>query len=74
MTQGSILGPLLFILFINDLCLKKGVYMYADDTSVYVTGKDVNELNACLNMELEEVSKWCNTNKLVINQLKTNVC
>ena len=73
--QGSILGPLLFILFINDLplCLKKGgIHMYADDTSVYVTGKDVNELNTCLNMELEEVSKWCNTNKLVINQLKTN--
>ena len=73
--QGSILGPLLFILYINDppLCLKYSyVHMYADDTSLYVVGKSLNELNTIINTELEHVSNWCNLNKLVVNNMKTN--
>ena len=53
--QGSILGPLLFILLINDLplCLTNShIHMYADDTTLYALGKDVENINQTLNDEL----------------------
>ena len=73
--QGSILGPLLFIMFVNDLplCLMHSfIHMYADDTSFYVTGKNLNELNTLINSDLENVSRWFALNHLVINASKTN--
>ena len=54
--QGSILGPLLFRMSVNDLplCLIHSfIHMYADDTSFYVTGKKLNELNTLINVVLE---------------------
>ena len=73
--QGLILGPLLFILFINDLPLSltnSSLHMNADDTSLYVTGEDVNNINTYLHNDLVNVSDWFNNNLLVVNESKTN--
>ena len=72
--QGSILGPLLFILFTNDMphCLKHcNASMYADDSTVYVIGKDVKLIESILNADANNVFKWCSENKLYINVEKT---
>ena len=72
--QGSILGPLLFVLYLNDMdqvinhC---SAGMYADDTTLYVKGKSTVDLNMKINEDMAHVSKWCNRNKMVINRKKT---
>ena len=72
--QGSILGPLLFIVHINDLpsVLKHcKVSMYADDTMLYCSGKDPRELCRKINEDLEHVRIWLLRNKLHLNMKKT---
>ena len=71
--QGSILGPLLFVVFINDLdtVLKKtNLILYADDTVVYYSGKTSEEIIKILNDDLQELGKWFKENNLVINMKK----
>ena len=71
---GSCLGPLLFIVYINDLpfCLEScQVTMYADDTSISFTAKSVSDLNMMLNKVLNYLRKWLQGNKLSLNVLKT---
>ena len=71
--QGSILGPLLFILFANDLHLhnmpKCDLNLYADDTNVYSVGKTVNEIQTQLSNDMCTLYQWCKTNS--INFTKT---
>ena len=72
--QGSILGPLLFLLYINDLpnCnLLSDVRMYADDTNLTFASKDPNELFSSLTHDLGNLKQWLDSNRLSLNVLKT---
>uniref|UniRef100_A0A8C5R588 Reverse transcriptase domain-containing protein n=1 Tax=Leptobrachium leishanense TaxID=445787 RepID=A0A8C5R588_9ANUR len=72
--QGSILGPLLFTIFINDLpnvCKASTVHMYAGDTVIYASKPDLPQLEAALQEQFTEVEKWIKDNKLFLNADKT---
>ena len=72
--QGSILGPLLFLIFINDLCdmpLKMSPLLFADDTTLLLCGPNVDEFVPIVNQDLRTLSNWFNANKLLININKT---
>ena len=72
--QGSILGPLLFIIFTNDLtdiCDIPLYTIFADDTSVTVTGKDLKQIETTLNNFFTLLATWCRENKLTLNPKKT---
>ena len=74
--QGSILGPLFFIIFINSMSsvISHGrISMYADDTTLSVSGKDPQDISNKLTSDLESIVKWLNVNDLVLNTDKTNV-
>ena len=65
-SQGSILGPLLFNLFMNDIPLemKRGALgMYADDSTVSVSGKTTKEVEPTLNISARQNATWCIENK-----------
>ena len=72
--QGSILGPLFFIAYMNDIFqASKYLYniLYADDTSILLSGSDLQKLVREMNRELELISEWFKANKLTLNIDKT---
>ena len=73
--QGSILGPLLFILYVNDICNVSdtlNLILFADDTSVFMSHKNLQQLQQNFNTEFQKIVNWLNVNKLVLNLNKTH--
>ena len=74
--QGSVLGPLLFLLYINDIpnCLESlgKMSLYADDTNIFIAAASLSELFDVSNNILQLIFNWTVANKLSINLQKTN--
>ena len=73
--QGSTLGPLLFLLYINDLpnsSTTLSFRLFADDANIFYASKNLKEIETVMNNEFQNILKYCNANKLSINMQKTH--
>ena len=75
--QGSVLGPMMFLLFINDIsnfavegCV---LNMYADDVIIYTSATSMDELECRLQVCIDNISNWYNMNKPCIDKKKSNL-
>lgn len=72
--QGSVLGPILFLLYINDLCVissKLKLVLFADDTTILSAGTNLQQLLAEVSLEMTKIKEWFDCNKLSLNLKKT---
>ena len=72
--QGSILGPFLFLIYVNDFERATNYFslrLFADDTSLTATGKDLDVLLQRMNSELPAIYEWLCSNRLTLNLSKT---
>ena len=73
--QGSMLGPLLFLLYVNDMSnVASNLYFiqYADDTSIFVKGSSLLSISKIMNNGMKQVNEWLKNNRLSLNVSKTN--
>ena len=73
--QRSVLGPLLFLLFINDINITSNIlnfFIFADDTTLLYAHKNLKKLEATTNNELQKLNSWLSANKLTLNIKKSN--
>ena len=73
--HGSVLGPVLFLLYINDLhrvLEDENTRLFADDTSLYDYNRDIKQLVSAAKAKIKKLYCWCVCNKLTINASKTN--
>jgi hypothetical protein len=73
--QGSVLGPLLFLIYINDIANCSSLLhfiLFADDTNLFFSHPDINHLRSTINSELDKLSDWFIANRLSLNIKKTN--
>ena len=74
--QGSLIGPLLFIIYINDLPSVVShckIQLYADDTFLYVSSSSVTDIELMLSEDLKHIIEWLNNNFLYLNYSKTKI-
>ena len=74
--QGSILGPILFCIYINDLpmCIKNNDVrcdLFADDSTIHTKGKLIEEIELSLQTSLNKIDEWCRANLMILNSSKT---
>jgi len=72
--QGSVLGPILFLIYMNDITNSvacSNIKLFADDTNMFVAAKSINELNVNCNIYLHDLNEWFLANKLSPNVSKT---
>ena len=74
--QGSVLGPLLFLLYINDLhkaVQHSSVHHFADDTNLLYTSKSLKKMNKHINHDIKHLCQWLRSNKISLNASKTEI-
>ncbi len=71
--QGSTLGPILFLCYINDFFTATSLFsiLFADDTTCLGQGKNLKDLTNYVNCELQKISNWFRSNKMAVNTAKT---
>ena len=72
--EGSILGSLLFLIYINDIANSSNILkfiLFADDTTIFHYNKNIHEVFRVIKTELPKVQEWLNANKLSLNTIKT---
>jgi len=75
MPQGSIIGPSLLLIYINDIChvaKMSHLILFADDTNIFVADHNLNNFICNINYELQLITEWFQVNKLSLNVNKTN--
>ena len=75
MSQESVLGPLLFLIYMNDIgkCSEiLSIILFADDTNLFFSHKNVDTVHETMNCELRKIATWPSANKLSLNINKTH--